>query len=71
MKLKGADKFREKIPMLSGKKIIILPLYLISVFTISLLIQLYFDLLPTTIPAGSVLGYFSFLIYKKVKLWIK
>ncbi len=59
MNIKGAKKFREKIPKFSGKKIIMLPLYIISVFTISLTIQLYFDLLPTVIPFEGMLGYLS------------
>jgi len=56
MKIKGGDKFREKIPMLSGKKIIFLPLYVIFVLTISIIIQFYFDLLPTILPSEGILG---------------
>ncbi|MFW9939311.1 MAG: methyltransferase family protein [Candidatus Thorarchaeota archaeon] len=58
MKLKGIDKFREKLPVFSGKKIIILPIYCFLVFTGSLIIQLYFDLIPSMIPFNSALGYF-------------
>jgi len=61
MKIKGADKFLEKIPKFSGKKIIILPLYVIFVFAISLIIQLYFDFLPTIIPSEGILGYLNVL----------
>jgi len=57
LKLKGIDKFLERIPKFSGKRIIILPIYCISVFTLSLIIQFYFDLLPTIIPVVGVFGY--------------
>jgi len=62
MKIKGADKFREKIPKFSGKKIIAIPIYVIFVFTISLTIQLYFDFLPTIISSEGMLGYLSVLL---------
>ena len=58
MKLKGINKFREKLPKFSGKKIIILPTYCILVFTFSLIIQIYFDTLPSVIPVNGALGYF-------------
>lgn len=58
MKLKGIDKFREKIPRFSGKKIILLPLYLLSVLIVSLLILIYFDILPTILPTNGLLGFF-------------
>ncbi|MFX1407408.1 MAG: methyltransferase family protein [Promethearchaeota archaeon] len=58
MKLKGIDKFREKLPIFSGKKIIILPIYCFLVFSFSLIIQLYFDLIPSIIPVNGALGYF-------------
>ncbi|MFW9901754.1 MAG: methyltransferase family protein [Candidatus Thorarchaeota archaeon] len=57
MKLKGFDKFREKIPGFSGKKIIFLPLYLLSILIVSLLIQIYFDILPTMLPTNGLLGF--------------
>ncbi|MFX1312405.1 MAG: methyltransferase family protein [Promethearchaeota archaeon] len=58
MKLKGIDKFREKIPKFSGKKIIILLIYCILVFMLSLIIQIYFDLFPTMILVEGALGFF-------------
>ncbi len=61
LKLKGINKFLEKIPKFSGKKIIILPIYCIFVLILSLLIQIYFDLLPTIISVESALGYFTVL----------
>ena len=51
MKIKGIDKFRSKIPAFSGKRFIIIPLVLFLVFSISLIIQFYFDILPTLIPS--------------------
>ncbi len=61
MKLKGLDKFLERIPKLSGKKIIILPIYVIVVLVLSLTIQIYFDLLPSIIPENGTLGYFTII----------
>jgi hypothetical protein len=58
LKLRGIDKFREKIPKFSGKKIIILLIYCLLVFSISLTIQIYFDLLPSIIPVMGGLRYF-------------
>ena len=57
MKLKGIDKFLEKLPRFSGKKIIFLPLYLLSVLIVSLLIQFYFDILPTILSTNGLLGF--------------
>lgn len=57
MKLKGLDKFLEKIPKFSGKKIVFLPLYLLSVLIVSLLIQLLFDILPTILVIDGILGF--------------
>ncbi|MFX1478091.1 MAG: methyltransferase family protein [Promethearchaeota archaeon] len=57
--MKGIDKFREKIPKFSGKKIVILLIYCLLVFSISLTVQIYFDLLPSII---SVMGGFKYFI---------
>ncbi|MFX1570141.1 MAG: methyltransferase family protein [Promethearchaeota archaeon] len=57
MKLKGIEKFREKLPGFSGKKIIFLPLYLFSLLIVSLLIQIYIDILPTILPTNGLLGF--------------
>ena len=59
LNLKGLDKFLEKIPMLSGKKIIILPLYVLVVFGLSLTIQIYFDIIPSLIPVNGTTGYYT------------
>lgn len=58
MKLKGLDKFLEKIPKFSGKKIILLPLYVLSVLIASLFFQFLFDDLPTILPTDGLLGFF-------------
>ncbi len=56
--MKGIDKFREKIPKFSGKKIAFLPLYLLSVLIVSIFIQFLFDILPTILPSDGILGFF-------------
>jgi len=61
LKLKGIDKFREKLPKFSGKKIIILPIYFILVLIFSLIIQIYFDVLPSVILVNGTLGYFTII----------
>lgn len=61
LKLKGLDKFLERIPKLSGKKIIILPIFVLVVFALSLTIQIYFDVLPSIIPINGILGYFTII----------
>ncbi|MFX0008174.1 MAG: methyltransferase family protein [Promethearchaeota archaeon] len=58
MKFKGLDKFLEKIPKFSGKKIILLPLYVLSVLIASLFFQFLFDDLPTILPTDGLLGFF-------------
>jgi protein-S-isoprenylcysteine O-methyltransferase Ste14 len=47
MHLKGIDKFRSKIPLFSGKKIIILPLYWIFCMGLAFFILITFEKLPT------------------------
>lgn len=46
MKIKGIDKFREKTPWFAGKKIIILPLYLLSMMSLSISVMIWFDSIP-------------------------
>jgi protein-S-isoprenylcysteine O-methyltransferase Ste14 len=46
MKIKGADKFQEKVPMLSGKKLFLLPLYAFSVLLLCILVLIGFDSIP-------------------------
>ncbi len=55
VKLKGIEKFREKIPNFHDKRIIFLPLYLLTVLTISLTFQLMFDMLPVLFYSGNTL----------------
>jgi protein-S-isoprenylcysteine O-methyltransferase Ste14 len=47
--IKGFEKFREKMPALSGKKIVILPIYAICMATLAFVIYLTFDSLPSTL----------------------
>ena len=46
MKLKGIEKFREKIPWFAGKRIIIVPLYFLILMSLSLLVMIWFYSLP-------------------------
>jgi len=41
--IKGFDKFREKLPILSGKRIAVIPLYIIFISIIAFLIYTIFD----------------------------
>ena len=47
MKLKGFKKFQEKLPALSGKRMIILPLYAITILTALIFILHYFYTIPS------------------------
>jgi protein-S-isoprenylcysteine O-methyltransferase Ste14 len=44
--IKGIDKFQHKVPILSGKKLFLLPLYAISILLICLSVMVRFDSLP-------------------------
>ena len=46
MKIKGIEKFREKVPILSGKKIFLLPLYALSILSIAIFVMIRFDSIP-------------------------
>lgn len=46
LKIKGLDKFQEKNPILSGKKIFLLPLYAFFILLLSILLIIRFDSLP-------------------------
>ena len=50
--IKGFNKFREKIPALSGKKIAILPIYAICMITIAFTVYVTFDSLPAVLTAS-------------------
>jgi protein-S-isoprenylcysteine O-methyltransferase Ste14 len=47
MKIKGIEKFREKVPILSGKKIFLLPLYALSILSLCILVMIGFDSMPS------------------------
>jgi protein-S-isoprenylcysteine O-methyltransferase Ste14 len=57
LKINGIEKFREKVPIFAGKKIIILPIYSIIILLIGLVIQLWFDILAVIIPSNGIFGY--------------
>ena len=46
VKLKGFDKFREKTPILNGKRIVIIPVYILTLILITFFILTQFYLLP-------------------------
>ena len=56
MLIKGFDKFREKMPALSGKKIIILPIYIVCMALIAFLVYVTFDSLPNSLAASGIFG---------------
>ena len=58
MFIKGINKFREKLPAFSGKKIILLPIFAIVCITFAVSILLFFDILPTSI---SSIGNWAFI----------
>ena len=45
--MKGIEKFREKVPILSGKKIFLLPLYALSILSLCILVMIRFDSIPS------------------------
>ena len=46
MKIKGIEKFTEKVPILSGKRIFLLPLYALSILSLAILVMIRFDSIP-------------------------
>lgn len=54
MKIKGVEKFREKIPMLSGNKIFLLPLYWFSVLLCNIALLRWFDSLPGKLGSAGI-----------------
>ena len=62
--IKGFDKFREKLPILSGKKIAIIPIYIICISTITFLICTSFYTLPELLMSSGtsmiLLSFFPF-----------
>ncbi len=54
MKIKGIEKFREKTSWFAGKKILIIPLYFVSMMSLSLLVMIWFDSIPEmTVSSGT------------------
>jgi protein-S-isoprenylcysteine O-methyltransferase Ste14 len=56
MLIKGFNKFREKLPAFSGKKIVILPIYAICMIIIAFLVYVTFDSLPETLAPSGING---------------
>ena len=56
MQIKGYKKFREKLPAFTGKKIAILPIYLICMAAIAFVIYITFDSFPATPVANMLSG---------------
>lgn len=54
MHIKGVDKFREKLPALSGKKIAILPIYAICMITVAFAVYVAFDSLPAILTDSGI-----------------
>lgn len=48
MPLKGLDRFRQKIPALSGKRIVILPIFLLLMAAVAFFTYITFDSLPAS-----------------------
>jgi protein-S-isoprenylcysteine O-methyltransferase Ste14 len=47
--IKGLEKFRQKIPAFSGKKIAVLPAFMILMVAVAFFIYIFFDYLPSTL----------------------
>jgi protein-S-isoprenylcysteine O-methyltransferase Ste14 len=54
MPIKGFDKFRQKLPALSGNKILILPILILCVIAVAFAIFITFDTLPATLASSGV-----------------
>lgn len=54
MKIKAIEKFREKIPILSGKKIFLLPMYLFSILLLCILVMIGSDSLPSMTKSSGI-----------------
>jgi len=54
MKIKGIEKFREKVPILSGKKIFLLPLYGFSILSLCILVMIGFDSIPSMTKSSGI-----------------
>lgn len=54
MPIKGFDRFRQKLPALSGKKIVILPIFVLCVIAAAFMVCITFDTLPATLASSGV-----------------
>ena len=56
MLIKGFDKFRAKIPAFSGKKIIVLPIFMVCMASLAFLAYITFDALPNLLAATGIIA---------------
>jgi protein-S-isoprenylcysteine O-methyltransferase Ste14 len=54
MQIKGFEKFRKKLPALSGKKMAILPIYAICMIVIAFAVYVTFDSLPAILASSGI-----------------
>jgi protein-S-isoprenylcysteine O-methyltransferase Ste14 len=54
MEIKGIEKLREKVPILSGKKIFLLPLYALTISSLSILVMIKFDSIPSMAKSSGI-----------------
>jgi protein-S-isoprenylcysteine O-methyltransferase Ste14 len=60
--LKGLDKFRQKLPGFSGKRIAILPIFMILMVAVAFFAFVFFDSLPSAFPSSDAFAAFYPLI---------
>lgn len=69
MEIKGLNKFREKLPILSGKRIILLPIYTLSVlFLFILLVTSLYSLLNQSNPISIIFPLLGILLLEIIAL---
>ena len=56
MLIKGVDKWRAKVPAFSGKKVIILPIFMICMVSLAFLVYVTFDAFPNLFAASGIIA---------------
>jgi protein-S-isoprenylcysteine O-methyltransferase Ste14 len=54
--IKGVDKWRAKVPAFSGKKVIILPIFMICMVSLAFLVYVTFDAFPNLFAASGIIA---------------
>ncbi|MHA1340110.1 MAG: hypothetical protein ACTSRZ_10760 [Promethearchaeota archaeon] len=54
LKIKGIEKFQEKLPILKGKRIIIIPIYTITIVSLTTLFLIFFDSKPNRFSSDNI-----------------